>query len=139
MDKKATLLQLVKKLQESVPKDFEIDNRIGLIEIPEIHVGTSCANCKKTLGEGIPHYVCTKCQCDKKENHAFCIECADVELTKEIKSGNDLFHPHGLLFIHDKAGPNALNTLERVMNIQNSSQMMTPPSKIVWRRNRSIQ
>jgi len=116
MDKKDIAIQLIKKLQDGVSKEYKLDNRIGLNEIPEIHVGTSCANCKKTLGEGVPHYVCTKCQCDKKDDYAFCVECADVELTKEIKSGNDLFHPHGLLFIHEKAGPNSLKTLARVLN-----------------------
>lgn len=112
---KEAIIQYWKNVIQPLSKDMVVDNRLGLVDNAEVKYGTSCATCKKALGKGTSHYVCTACQSEGKEDHAFCLECADKEMTQEIGSGKDLFHPHGLLLLYEDSD-NALKTMKRVMN-----------------------
>ena len=104
-----------KNVLQSVPKEFTFDNRLTILDFPEIKYGTACATCKKSLDKGVAHYVCTACQFDGKEDSAFCVECADKELTQEINSGSELFHPHPLLLLHEDS-ESSTKSIARFLN-----------------------
>lgn len=110
------ILEYWRNVIQLFSEDFEFYSELKVAEIPcEIKYGTKCATCQKSLGKGISHYVCTVCQAENKQDSAFCIECADKELTQEVHSSKNLCHQHGLLLLQED-GDRALQSLKRVLN-----------------------
>jgi hypothetical protein len=88
-------------LLDLIPPGFEKKPRLSKVINKPISYGTQCATCKAALGKSVPHYVCTACDKAGKADHAFCVACVEKETTAEIKSGADLQHPHGLLYVNE--------------------------------------
>ena len=110
-DNKQSVMAYYENVVLPIPKQFPLRNMLSAEVSLDLKVGTECATCKKPLQKGVAHYICVTCTAEGKKDYAFCLECADEELTQEINFGSELFHPHGLLRLYEDSE----DTLESVL------------------------